>query len=442
MPANTVNFGNQSENVKYHSSADSSNVNNRLLNIMPRGIYEGGYLTRVNDGQVTLSTLWCEIGDNSYQLRIQTTTTVSITTITPSLPYVVLRWNYYAQTNNYMEVACVASPSINELIVGKGVYTGSTLSTIFDYSQRSNPIEFAHNLLVQPTQVASTSIQVRGGLISFGTTTAKVNDIVVDLSSDISSLIAGQSRIDVIVSDSTGAISVLTGVAATTGSQLVPSYGLSLALAEVTLVYGQTTITSTSIKVVSNAARFSGNAVLLTTDQSVGGVKTFGSTPVLPIAAPTLDTQAANKKYVDDSFTTKAVLLTTDQNVTGVKTFSSFPVTPTAAPTTNYQVANKKYVDDAITNDNAVLLTGSQSVAGIKTFTSFPETPSSAPSTYYQVANKKYVDDQDALDVHLTGDQTITSGVKTFAGGLVIENRTNDTGCTQVGRIWLRTDLT
>ena len=40
--------------------------------------------------------------------------------------------------------------------------------------------------------------------------------------------------------------------------------------------------------------------------------------------------------------------LTTNQSVGGVKTFTSFPVTPSAAPTTNYQVVNKKYVDDSI----------------------------------------------------------------------------------------------
>ena len=61
-----------------------------------------------------------------------------------------------------------------------------------------------------------------------------------------------------------------------------------------------------------------------------------------------------------------------------------------------------------------------------------------------------------ATCVKLTGNQTI-AGVKTFSSqtamtqgidnqnkqitGLCIENRTDDTGCTQTGRIWLRTDL-
>jgi hypothetical protein len=43
---------------------------------------------------------------------------------------------------------------------------------------------------------------------------------------------------------------------------------------------------------------------------------------------------------------TTGVDLTTNQSIGGIKTFTSFPVTPSSAPTSNYQVANKKYVDD------------------------------------------------------------------------------------------------
>lgn len=39
-------------------------------------------------------------------------------------------------------------------------------------------------------------------------------------------------------------------------------------------------------------------------------------------------------------------LLSGNQTVNGIKTFGSFPVTPSSAPTSDYQVANKKYVDD------------------------------------------------------------------------------------------------
>lgn len=39
-----------------------------------------------------------------------------------------------------------------------------------------------------------------------------------------------------------------------------------------------------------------------------------------------------------------------------------------------------------------------------------------------------------------SGD-TVFNGTATFNSALIIENRTDDTGCTQTGRIWLRTDI-
>ena len=49
---------------------------------------------------------------------------------------------------------------------------------------------------------------------------------------------------------------------------------------------------------------------------------------------------------VNEANFTAFVDKTSAETVNGVKTFGSFPITPTAAPTTDYQVANKKYVDD------------------------------------------------------------------------------------------------
>ena len=84
------------------------------------------------------------------------------------------------------------------------------------------------------------------------------------------------------------------------------------------------------------------NSVKLTGDQTIAGVKTFTSSPVVP--APTTNFQAATKKYVDDNATSGYVDITTAQSIGGVKTFTSSPVVP--APTTNFQAATKKYVDD------------------------------------------------------------------------------------------------
>lgn len=59
-------------------------------------------------------------------------------------------------------------------------------------------------------------------------------------------------------------------------------------------------IVSTTGDIVSIEGWDSSAYVLLTTDQTVNGVKTFTSIPVLPDVDPTLDNHAVRKKYVDD----------------------------------------------------------------------------------------------------------------------------------------------
>lgn len=80
------------------------------------------------------------------------------------------------------------------------------------------------------------------------------------------------------------------------------------------------------------------NFVSKTGDETIAGVKTFSSSPIVP--TPTTDMQASTKKYVDDN----AVAVTGDETIAGVKTFSSSPIVPT--PTTDMQAATKKYIDD------------------------------------------------------------------------------------------------
>jgi len=81
----------------------------------------------------------------------------------------------------------------------------------------------------------------------------------------------------------------------------------------------------------------------LTGNETVAGIKTFSSSPIVP--APTTDLQVSTKKYVDDLAALK-VALTGDETIAGVKTFSSSPIVPT--PTTDMQASTKKYPDDLV----------------------------------------------------------------------------------------------
>lgn len=186
--------------------------------------------------------------------------------------------------------------------------------------------------------------------------------------------------------------------------------------------------------------------VKLTGAQTVAGIKTFSSIPLIPTDTPTQNAQVASKAYVDaavaggggggggttytagtglqlvgtefslDSSTqgkvAGAVQNTGAETIAGVKTFSSSPLVPT--PTTDYQIATKKYVDDTIPEytaglgmsinngiigldqdyaNNLVNKTGNQqTISSLIVFNTMPHAPGT-PTNDSDVANKKYVDD-------------------------------------------------
>lgn len=108
-----------------------------------------------------------------------------------------------------------------------------------------------------------------------------------------------------------------------------------------------------------------------------------------------------NSSIVDSLLNSKAntnsvVLLTGAQTVAGIKTFSSIPVLPTSDPTSANQATRKGYVDaqvaTKVTTGTTVNLTGNQSIDGTKTFTTIPVLPSTNPASANQAARKGYVD--------------------------------------------------
>jgi hypothetical protein len=155
------------------------------------------------------------------------------------------------------------------------------------------------------------------------------------------------------------------------------------------------------------------NAVALNGAQTVGGVKTFTSSPVVPTVIAGDNTQKAAstafvKKAIDDSVNNvKAVSYdaqtltdpekaqaranisaadasavvdkTTNQTVGGVKTFDVSPIVPTESVTDDSQKAAStafvKLVAGNPAYTDAVQLSGAQTITGGKTFSVSPDVP-------------------------------------------------------------------
>jgi len=230
------------------------------------------------------------------------------------------------------------------------------------------------------------------------------------------------------------------------------------------------------VPVVANGAATKGYVdtldganVKLTGNQTIAGVKTFSSIPVLPGSDPVAANEATRKAYVD-ALDALNVKLAGAQTITGLKTFTSTVQIDSAtdavatgsligaeafdsyrrshrgreewgpgsgardtfleriaaavlqatsqirvtgaAPLNAADLTRKDYVDGLDAAN--VKLTGAQTIAGVKTFSSIPIGPASDPTVANELTRKAYVDALDAANVKLTGAQTI-AGVKTFS---------------------------
>jgi hypothetical protein len=230
MPADV---GNQEVTIKFYDAVDSFESNERFRDIRPTGIYKGGYLTKTNDTTITVSPAVAEIRSKItspyYQVKVETTTTVTGITVGSGTPYVVLRWSYTeVAADDFMEVLGVASPDTFDIVVGKCNYSGATL-TGFDYAERTNPHMMDLFLKIEPEETPSMYVRIRGGRIQLNDQTVQITDQL----SGAFSAPGGGDTVGAVYVDSDGAIQVSSDFTQTG----------ELVLAEIALTNGQTEIT-------------------------------------------------------------------------------------------------------------------------------------------------------------------------------------------------------
>jgi len=244
-----TNHGSQDITINYYEEATSYDVNRRNIDIVPRGIYSGGHLTRVSDTEVTISPFVAEIGDDDIQVSVITAATATLKSTTldsgdidASTPYLVLRWSYLASQVNYVEIHAIASVSAaqdNDIIIGKCVFSAGVL-TGFDYTYRT--FLNVQNLFLKVVTNSGLYVWIRAGKIYTDSGYIVVPEQQVGPFSAPSS---PNSRIDLVYVDTDGTVSIQQGTAALSPS--APSYNRKLVVAQVLLVNGDTSIPASRI---------------------------------------------------------------------------------------------------------------------------------------------------------------------------------------------------
>jgi len=238
--------GNQVVSILYSSSAASSIVNKRHKDVRQLGIYTGGRLDVVDNTHAKLSPLVCEISDGTHQVKVETTTLVSGILVAAN-EYIILRWTYAGATSDYMQILAVATPSTNDLVVGKCIFTGGVL-TGFDYGDTSYPRSTPNTqdlfLKVEPTEDTELRVRIRAGRIQRASGVTSIPD----QKSDLFTAPSANSKVYLLYIDNSDGTIKIDSSGTEAASPTPPEYNGKLVLAEVTLSSTDTNITVDKIK--------------------------------------------------------------------------------------------------------------------------------------------------------------------------------------------------
>ena len=287
--------GNITTYIDFHDGVNSEPLNQRFINRIVTGIYYGADLTKVNNTTVTVSAFDIEITDGNTLMKATSTGGNNVTVSTSNV-WVVFRWAYTGSSNDIPSILGVTSVNANDLVIGKCVFSGSTL-TGFDLSARNDAQSYNKTLLVEATGTPSWAFKVRAGQVNSNTQTYFINEQIVSYpwSAPVTN-----PRIDVVIITGTGGITVLEGLENV--SPTAPSYANNIPLALVYLTAGQSSITNASLTDVRGFVTSQINYMDLASDQTAAGKKTFTGALVIPTTTSDPGTPATGQIWLRTDF--------------------------------------------------------------------------------------------------------------------------------------------
>lgn len=181
--ANPINKGSQTITINFKQTLTSERQNQAFNSIIPTGVYSGGALSiESNVARVAPLTVFISDSGSGVSLKVSTTVDYDVSEMTSSLPYVVCEFDWVNAENNFMDIKAVAIPGADEIILGRGIYSGSTL-TGFDYSERKNAFLNLFELLGDELTISVGKLIVDGDFSITGTQDVEVADEIITLNS-------------------------------------------------------------------------------------------------------------------------------------------------------------------------------------------------------------------------------------------------------------------
>jgi len=265
-----TNLGIQNQSFMYREEARAKYFNKLINDLLPTGLYKSSPVERNNNLEITVPPLTCLIkpgnieDDNSIDVSVRIETTqpqvISLerfdnpTVLDITRPYIVLRFNWSEQENNYMDILPVSfseDPTEtrdtfikpNDLVLVKVLFEGDgqggfkirdNSSEAFDYTRQTKSSILGVNrvhkeLAVYSSESESTKVFVTGGFLN--TSHGRLNVIGGNYPSSGITNTTSLGRIDLVYVTELGEVRILEGIESV--NPVAPEYQNKKVIAEI-----------------------------------------------------------------------------------------------------------------------------------------------------------------------------------------------------------------
>lgn len=265
MSTNPTDYGAQKLSFDFRSEARASIFNRLFHNLLPYGLYNGGQLSRLSNVSISVDPMSVVIPSNnndSVAVKIDTTESQVISFASSSSgecdttrPYVILRFGWVDEEDNFMEIISSSFEAILEtdIILGKVNFSTAEGKSIID---PSNPFDLSKRqtvtianfekieslLKVSASEPPSNKVTITGGTI----VTSKGKFVIEGKQFPEEGIeFPAASRIDLVGIDVYGNLVYVKGTES--AAPKTPSYGNLKVLAELHLKEGATYISGSDI---------------------------------------------------------------------------------------------------------------------------------------------------------------------------------------------------
>ncbi|MGA2436018.1 MAG: hypothetical protein ABSG25_12100, partial [Bryobacteraceae bacterium] len=242
----TTNLGNSRGLYVFKTPLDSDYLDSMMQTTLPLGVYSGLNISIVNNATVTVNIGTYAISDGVYTSIWEVQSPFNLA-VSNSTPYVIARWIYQKTLGWYADYYAVSYTNIqiNDVVIGKCMYnnlgTGTTLQSI-SYNKRTTPDKLTYEALYNNLKVVENPFGYMSVLVKSGFITLNdgFNHTYNQTVLSIATADPTYDRIDVVVVDSSGNLTVLIGTPSV--SPVAASSAGLFGLAQVYVNAGITTI--------------------------------------------------------------------------------------------------------------------------------------------------------------------------------------------------------